>query len=131
MNKYFHYFSNCAGRNWLGVSPGEETEGGWKSAWNGHFFLCLPVHSVLEVQLVGPWACYCFSSSFSKSTILLLLSLREPLLALLACWERRGEERARTGSGQEGRGKSWAGAIIAITCHHTMGPRWRKSSPSF
>lgn len=32
---------------------------------------------------------------------------------------------------QEARGKSQAGAIIAVACHHAMGHWWRKSSPSF
>ena len=70
MNNYFHYLSNCAGWNWRR-----------KSAWNGHFFPCLPAHSVLGVQLEGLLACLCFSS-FSKSTI--PLSLGGSLLTLLA-----------------------------------------------
>lgn len=40
-------------RNGLGTNGGEEAGGGWKLAWNGHFFLYLSSHLGLGVELEG------------------------------------------------------------------------------
>lgn len=79
------------GIGWVLVGERRQEKAGSQPGMAPCFPASLPTGSP-AVQ--GPRACYCFSF-FSKSTV--LLSLREPLLALLACWGEEGRTKGQDG----------------------------------